>query len=87
MCKDMDELLTPCPMCRDTEKVPASFAALCMHPGCPNPPYKDGGQCQEHGCRRCGGVILADTEDWKRPACFNCFHELGEPISDPDLLN
>jgi len=27
---------------------------------------------RKHFCP-CGGVILADTEDWPIPMCFNCF--------------
>ncbi len=53
-------------------------------PRCTNTPLPLG-LCSEHGCSRCGGTILADTEDWKRPACFDCFHELGEPAIDPDV--
>jgi hypothetical protein len=84
MCKDADELLTPCPMCADTEVVPSSVATLCIHPDCANPPFDRGPQCQEHGCRRCGGIILADTEDWERPACADCFFELGRPTKEPN---
>lgn len=54
-------------------------------PRCTNPPLPQG-LCAEHGCRRCGGVILADTEDWERPVCYDCFHELGEPTTDPSVL-
>ena len=24
-------------------------------------------------CQFCGGVMLADTEDWPNPACYNCW--------------
>lgn len=82
MCKGV-ETLTECPMCGDTEKVPASIAELCIHPGCSDPPYGYGVLCQKHGCRRCGGVILADTEDWMRPVCYDCYFELGEPTKEP----
>ena len=69
----------------------------CYHPcGCPESPCPRHGPrctntplllglCAEHGCSRCGGVILADTEDWKRPACYDCFFSLGEPTTDPDM--
>lgn len=31
------------------------------------------------GCTRCvRGIMLADTEDWKRPICFDCFVAVGE---------
>ena len=26
----------------------------------------------------CGGIILADTEDWPTPLCYNCYVELNE---------
>lgn len=32
-------------------------------------------------CCPCGGVILADTEDWKVPVCYECF-ESHEPSYD-----
>lgn len=46
----------------------------CPHhgPKCLNPSLQ-GGLCKEHGCRRCGGVILADTEDHDNPLCFECY--------------
>lgn len=30
------------------------------------------GYCPEHGCCICGGVMLADTEDWKVQLCESC---------------
>lgn len=24
----------------------------------------------------CGGIILADTEDWAKPLCADCYHDL-----------
>lgn len=42
------------------------------------------GGCKLHGCHACGGVILADTEDWKHPRCNSCFVALGEPDYDPE---
>lgn len=32
----------------------------------------------------CGGIILADTEDWKTPLCPNCYEEIGSPDEDPE---
>jgi hypothetical protein len=32
----------------------------------------------------CGGIILADTEDWKTPLCDECYTALGEPKEDPE---
>ena len=31
-------------------------------------------------CERCpcGGIILADTEDWKTPLCYSCYSDLLE---------
>lgn len=31
----------------------------------------------------CGYPILADTEDWKVPRCYQCWHEMGEPKEEP----
>ena len=31
----------------------------------------------------CGGIILADTEDWKIPLCHSCWHDIGEPSFEP----
>lgn len=33
----------------------------------------------------CGGVILADTEDWAVPICNECYEALGEPKTEPGL--
>lgn len=36
------------------------------------------------GCSRCAELsILADTEDWGHPVCYECWCELGEPIEEP----
>ena len=32
----------------------------------------------------CGGIILADTEDWNVPVCYDCYVELGEPEEEPE---
>ena len=24
----------------------------------------------------CGGIILADTDDWKIPLCYDCWYQL-----------
>jgi hypothetical protein len=32
----------------------------------------------------CGGIVLADTEDWKIPRCNECYEKMGEPKKDPD---
>ena len=45
------------------------------HPGlepCKNEGIGEHGYCAEHGCCLCGGVMLADTEDWKVYLCFDC---------------
>ena len=31
----------------------------------------------------CGGIILADTEDWEHPLCDACYVKAGEPKKDP----
>ena len=33
----------------------------------------------------CGGIILADTEDWKTPRCYECWEKLGSPEKEPEL--
>ena len=30
----------------------------------------------------CGGIILADTEDWSTPLCYSCFYELTIKTKD-----
>ncbi len=30
-------------------------------------------------CTICGGIILADTEDWEKPLCHSCWVEAGSP--------
>lgn len=32
---------------------------------------------------QCGGIILADTEDWLRPLCHTCWQDQGEPEVEP----
>ena len=34
-------------------------------------------------CSSCDGVILADTENWSLPRCYDCFALLGEPTKEP----
>jgi hypothetical protein len=75
MCKNMgpkDEVWA-CNICNLTGLVPAEVAEKCIHPGCDKPPLKRGPLCQEHGCFKCGEVILADTEDWDEPLCDECY--------------
>ena len=31
----------------------------------------------------CGGIILADTEDWNQPTCYKCYYALGMPEIEP----
>lgn len=32
----------------------------------------------------CGSnVMLADTEGWKRPRCFDCWVAIGAPLTEP----
>lgn len=44
----------------------------CIHTDCLNDKFKNGPMCINHGCQRCGGIILADTEDWDAPLCYKC---------------
>lgn len=30
----------------------------------------------------CGGVILADTEDWETPLCYSCFIDTVKKVKD-----
>ena len=34
---------------------------------------------------RCGGIILADTEDWKEPICNACYEAVGCPEVEPQV--
>jgi len=34
-------------------------------------------------CCPCGGIILADTEDWVTPQCHECWMKLGSPRQEP----
>ena len=34
----------------------------------------------------CGGIILADTEDWSTPLCYSCFYELTIKTKDMQKL-
>lgn len=51
----------------------------CPHhgPKCTNTPLPLG-LCAEHGCTKCGGVILVDTEDWDSPLCYDCWLDFME---------
>lgn len=42
---------------------------------------------QIHQRCACGGVILADTEDWKSPLCNSCYEDLGQPATDPEQID
>lgn len=53
---------------------PTTEPRRCGTPNCTRPAHPDGWLCTAHGCRRCGHVILADTEDWPEPLCFQCMH-------------
>lgn len=39
----------------------------------------------ENQCCPCGGIILADTEDWVIPVCYDCFIILGSIDIDPPI--
>jgi hypothetical protein len=42
------------------------------------------GKIPRYGCSNCTeAAILADTEDWKRPVCYDCWHAMGEPDEEP----
>jgi hypothetical protein len=34
--------------------------------------------CRACGCHLCGGIMLADTEDWPHPLCPTCFEDLED---------
>jgi len=40
---------------------------------CKNEGIGEHGYCIEHGCCICGGVMLADTEDWPVYLCGECY--------------
>lgn len=31
----------------------------------------------------CGGIILADTDEWTTPLCDECYCAIGRPSEDP----
>jgi hypothetical protein len=33
----------------------------------------------------CGGIILADTEEWRLPRCYSCWEKMGSPAIEPAL--
>lgn len=39
--------------------------------------------CDELRCP-CGAPILADTEDWKIPRCYECWVEMDSPDYEPE---
>jgi hypothetical protein len=40
---------------------------------------------KEGCCTRCGDpILLADTEEWKKPLCFDCWFEAGSPEKEPE---
>jgi len=39
------------------------------------------------GCTKCGGIILADTEDWENPLCHAHWVDIGEPQNEPRCIN
>lgn len=41
-------------------------------------------RCKEHGCSLCGGIMLADTEDWKTRLCIDCWVDAGEPETEEE---
>lgn len=44
---------------------------------CEKVPFEDGTMCRACGCHLCGGIVLADTEEWPHPLCASCFEDLG----------
>lgn len=49
------------------------------HPGlepCQREAVGPGCYCVDHGCCLCGGVMLADTEDWKVHLCVECYSDV-----------
>jgi len=36
-------------------------------------------------CSICDYVILADTEDWDKPLCLDCWKKAGSPTSEPNV--
>ncbi len=39
---------------------------------------------QESARCPCGGIILADTENWVEPRCVECWIALGSPAKEPE---
>lgn len=36
---------------------------------CSEPRFKNGPMCKKHGCAKCGGIVLADSEDGPELLC------------------
>jgi len=39
---------------------------------------------EKSDCCPCGGIILADTEDWDTPLCHECWEKMGSPEQEPE---
>ncbi len=42
--------------------------------------FQNGPMCRGCGCHLCGGIILADTEDWPHPLCAECYEDIKERL-------
>jgi hypothetical protein len=51
---------------------------MCFDGDCKNAIFQDGPMCREHGCHVCGGIILADSDEWIHPLCPECFEEFEQ---------
>ena len=47
--------------------------AKCYEPSCTIAVPESSMRCRRHGCSWCGGVVLADSEEWSEPLCYDCF--------------
>jgi hypothetical protein len=54
---------------------------------CKNEGIGEHGYCVEHGCCLCGGVMLADTEDWKVYLCDECLADFNTGATDSRLVD
>lgn len=49
---------------------------FCINRHCHEPAFREGPMCHEHGCHVCGGIMLADSEDWEVTLCPTHFEQL-----------
>lgn len=63
------------------------LGARCSRCGCDGDDPDDGKPCPGQRCA-CGGIILADSDDWDEPVCDDCYEALitkCEALTPPEV--